>query len=227
MAMDRAYITFKAIKASLELSHGENSSKFRKISISAVLDENEDVRIQNDHSLRNSNWSIELSESEFYSEYVENLNAVGMLLYSKEGGDNLYYSPESCYVSIAFTPTRFESLLNSLQAGRMPEKITISVSGLTYGWEPDGRTKIWDTDANDALGIMSISLHLPLAAVQEPYLSDFISDGIEHTPASNTDIRNLSSELKKELARTLTNINKSNSTIAVLVLILIIVTLFK
>lgn len=57
----------------------------------------------------------------------------------------------------------FDRILGLVQAGRVPDSLTIEVQNLTYDWRPDGSGKVWDNTANDIVPVTNVSFDVPVA----------------------------------------------------------------
>ena len=227
MSIDAPIITFRVTKASFGMSHGKDVSTTRIITLDAVLDDGEDVRISKTHSLRNAKWSIYLHELDIFNEHVATLDAIGMLSYWAESKYSDDFSPESCNASLAIPDVRFESLLSILQTGCLPERINISVSGLTYGWEPDGSAKEWDVKTNKSAPIINISFQVPLAAVPKPFTDELNLDNAEHIPPSAADLRLFHVSIRQLLADSSQKAHSAYRLLSFLLITVIVILLLK
>lgn len=57
----------------------------------------------------------------------------------------------------------FDRILGLVQAGRVPDTLTIEVQNLTYDWRPDGSGKVWDNRANAIVPLTNMSFDMPVA----------------------------------------------------------------
>lgn len=81
------------------------------------------------------------------AEVPEEERTIGVLFYSKESSGDYYFSAEQCSIEAEINREIFNVLLSAVQAGRLPDWVNVTVRGLKYGSEPDGRGKIWDVNA--------------------------------------------------------------------------------
>lgn len=66
----------------------------------------------------------------------------------------------------------FERILGLVQAGRVPNSLTIEVENLDYDWMPDGSGKIWDNRSNAVVPVTNISLEVPVVGPPPEGLPD-------------------------------------------------------
>lgn len=155
-------IFFYPQKASINLEYSDDGSKKRSITLVTQLTENCDVFTGGDRSLRSSNWSIQLIDSQVFSDQAKAEQAIGMLSHCPEFKSKSDYLAEACFASVAVDSVVFQSLYDSLKLGKLPNFISLTVRGLTYGYDPDGDDKVWDTDNASNLYITKISITTPL-----------------------------------------------------------------
>lgn len=157
-------LNFQPQKAAINLEVDGNGPKTRAISLTIKPHERCDIRTIERRSLRSVVWSIVLKEREVFSEEAKENGAIGLLHHSPESSSYDYSFPESCFASVAVGPSTFNTVLESLTMGHLPSFISISVKGMSYGDDPDGRQKIWDTESARHLSIMDVSIDIPMAA---------------------------------------------------------------
>jgi hypothetical protein len=153
----------------LELN-GEEPRK-RRITLTAELAGQYECEVitASRRSLRSANWTIYLVEKDYYSEQAKAEQAIGLLSHHPA---NEYHS-ESCLIEVAVDPTTFQTVYEILRKGKLPSVISVSSRDLAYGPDPDGRTKIWDIDADINLYIAEISITTPLVVESEPSEEEF------------------------------------------------------
>lgn len=69
----------------------------------------------------------------------------GQLSYFPAQPDDIDYRPASYAADVVVTTQQFMELLQCASQGILPSLISLDVSGLQYGWEPDGSGKVWDS----------------------------------------------------------------------------------
>lgn len=159
-------LQFYAKQATLNFGvNGEGPTK-RTITLTTELAGKCDVITTDGRSLRNSRWSVELVEEDFYSEEAKAQQAVGLLCHSPEYQSDSDYLAEACFALVAVDQTTFQTVYETLRTGKLPSFISVSVRGLTYDWKPDGSTKVWNVDADKNLYIADISITDTLVSVE-------------------------------------------------------------
>lgn len=79
-------------------------------------------------------------------------------------GQMHYFDEPSAILSDAHISSEaFDRVLAFVQAGRVPNSLTIEVQNLDYDWRPDGSGKVWDNLANPILPVTNISLEVPVS----------------------------------------------------------------
>jgi hypothetical protein len=164
-------LSFCPQQASIHLGLDGDGTKRRTISLVTELASNCDVITADERSMRSSAWTVQLLDKDSFNEHVKKEQAIGLLSHSPEYTSASDYLPEACFVSVAVDPTTFQTVYDTLRTGRLPSFISVSVRGMTYGWDPDGGTKIWDTDTARNLYITDVSITTPLVSV-EPEASE-------------------------------------------------------
>lgn len=163
--MDRSFILmFRPKQASIHLGVNAEGARTRSISLVIALESGEDVHTVDKRSLRSVQWTMQLLDMDHFNEAATKEGAIGFLSYLPESNSEYDFSPESCHASVAVGQRTFNSLFDVLITGRLPDSLSVSVKGMRYGRHPDGREKIWDTQANQDLPIVEISVRVPIAA---------------------------------------------------------------
>lgn len=79
-------------------------------------------------------------------------------------GQMRYFERPSAILSDAHIPSEaFDRILALVQAGRVPNSLTVEVENLDYDWRPDGSGKVWDNLANAAVPVRNISFDVPIS----------------------------------------------------------------
>jgi hypothetical protein len=149
-------------KAAINVEYSDDSSKKRSITLVTQLTEDCDVFTVDDRSMRSSSWSIQVIDREVFSEKAKAEQAIGVLSHCPEFKSKSDYLAEACFASVAVDSLVFQTLYDSLKLGKLPNFISLTVRGLTYGYDPDGDDKVWDTDNASNLYITNISITTPL-----------------------------------------------------------------
>jgi hypothetical protein len=70
--------------------------------------------------------------------------------------------PSSVYLSAGLPPEDFQTLWLAALSGVLPMTFTFEIAGVSYGWEPNGRGKIWDNEKvpNPEIKELSWGLHI-------------------------------------------------------------------
>ena len=147
-------ISFRAISASVQLETTFDGVEQRMISLRLRLAPGEDVQTLEKRSLRMVEWLMFLSEGSKYNDYATKEEAIGVLA---------YFESETCHVNVAITPVAFTELWSLVVGGRLPNWLSITVKGMTYGNDPDGREKVWDVAKNRSIPITGVFCRFPVA----------------------------------------------------------------
>lgn len=163
------HLIFRSKHASVRLGVNDAAgAQTRSICLAVALEPRQDVQTADKRSLRSVQWTIELLDTEQFNEAATKEGAIGFLSYLPELKTEDNYSPESCAASVAVDKRTFNSLFDVLIAGCLPDWLSVSVKGMTYGgdsdYSPYGLKKIWDAQANRELPIVGISVLVPVAA---------------------------------------------------------------
>lgn len=121
----------------------------------------EEVRTPDDRKLTNAIWTLTLYENGSGNEFTRLHNAVGMVNYYEEWHskhDDMDDSPEACHAWANVDSETFVLLREMALAGRLPTSFRLHVSGMNYGWEPDGSAKVWDVKAHKNAPINKIEI---------------------------------------------------------------------
>ena len=159
-------IGFYPKQAKLHLELNGKEPRTRSITLTAEFIEAYEceLRTPSGRSLRSLDWNIRLLEKDYYSEEAKAEQAIGLLSHHPAYG---HYS-ESCFIDVVLDQTTFQTVYEILRTGKLPSLIVVSSKGLGYGPDPDGRTKIWDIDADINLYVAEISITAPLVVESEP-----------------------------------------------------------
>ena len=197
-------IGFTAHGATLNVEASIDKLAPRSIALRLQLERGERVWLPDNHTLKDAHWSMYISESAETVKYPREKKALGNLCYFDEitesiWGDN--FRPECCDILVALEPGNFAALLNAIQAGRFPFRLSVTVRGLKYTGAPDGSGKAWDVKANPVVPVTKLSFSVRFTALDIDSFSD--SEQLEetdHLPASSADIRALQQFLGEHIA---------------------------
>lgn len=79
-------------------------------------------------------------------------------------GQMHYFDRPSAILSDAnITADAFDRIFGLVQAGRVPNSLTVEVQSLEYDWRPDGSGKLWDNRASPILSVTDVSFDVPVA----------------------------------------------------------------
>jgi len=193
-------IGFAMRGASLSLDAPLGEQTTRRLYFGLQLEFDEDVRLPDGRSLRHASWSLAVHESS-QGHLESNEQAIGQLKYWSEHDRS--GAPEECTVSAVLLPSAFDSLLSSIQSGRMVNHVDLYTRGLEFGNDPDGSEKVWDVKRQSLLSVTQLSFRTPLTALGTA--DDSQGDAAAAMlPASRADIQLLVHEmvlLKRSLMR--------------------------
>ena len=123
-------------------------------------------------------------------------------------GQMHYFDGPSAILSDAHIPAdAFERILGLVQAGRVPNSVTVEVQRLDYDWRPDGSGKVWDNRANPIVPVTNISFDVPVAGLSNEGGPDRMSElaklsaRIDH--ASKMDAWRINCSSRRARVRTL------------------------
>lgn len=160
-------LQFYARQATLHFGVNGEGPTNRSITLTTELAGKCEVITQTGRTLQPSQWSVQLIEKESFSEEAKAEQAIGLLWHSPEYQSDNDYLAEACSASVAVDRTTFQTLYETLRTGKLPSFISVSVRGLTYDWDPDGHTKVWDVDAARHLYITDISITDTLVSAEQ------------------------------------------------------------
>lgn len=82
-------------------------------------------------------------------------------------GQMHYFDGSSAILSDAHvTLDAFDRIFGLVQAGRVPNTVTVEVQSLDYDWRPDGSGKVWDNRANPIVPVTDVSFSVPVAITE-------------------------------------------------------------
>ncbi len=170
--------------------------------MAAGVEEDDDVQTTDKRSLRSAKWSLLLRDMENRGSKE---GAIGALSYLPESdSDDWDRSPEGCHADVDVEPRTFEALFTMLSAGRMPDWLCLRVKGMTYGSDPDGRLKVWDTKANSGVvPIVELSIRVPVAAVARNEPEGHSDPDVNRIalPATSADTQALGDRMAAEMVK--------------------------
>ncbi len=79
-------------------------------------------------------------------------------------GQMHYFDGPPAILSDAHIPAgAFDRIFGLIQAGLVPNTLTVEVQSLEYDWRPDGSGKVWDNRASPILPVTDVSFDVPVA----------------------------------------------------------------
>jgi len=123
-----------------------------------------------------SNWAVQVHEGETYNDYAERKGGMGVLVYDDRRG---------CFVDAAVGKSTFERLLTALESGRMPQYMSVTILGLTYGAGWESMERVWDIEKNHPAVVTEISFTLPVGAA---CVDDDGNKELSALPATSSDL---------------------------------------
>jgi hypothetical protein len=151
-------------------------------------------------SLKEVPWSMLLHERVDGVSAPEKKEPIGVLSYLGEVTSHDYnYSPEGCHIKAVINREIFNALLSAIQAGRLPDGVSVTVRGLKYGSDLDGREKIWNVKTLKNAPVTNLMFGILMIASNTSEDSSS-SESIGHLPASSVDIRKLRSDITDQIA---------------------------
>ena len=151
-----------------------------------------------------------MHEGEEFNASAKERQAIGFLTYHPESKMDYDFLPESCSASVAVAAPAFLAMWHLVSQGRLPDWISVSVEDMTYGYDPDGREKIWNIDANRSVAVKEVDFRFPVAAVPKRTSAseeELDTDPIG-LPATSSDIQAASAQLGEVLANYHVSIKK-------------------
>jgi hypothetical protein len=203
---DEVLIRFIPKDAAIHFGDTFERKVARSINMRLALDSGEDVRLPDDRTLKQSQWSLYLTEGSTYNDWVTKQRAIGLIHSSVDRGSDTPL-PAECWINAALKAEDFSTLLAALQTGRLPSKVHIQVLGMKYGWEPDGEGKVWDLKAMPAAPVTELKFDVPLVAPNDTS-SASEDPQTDNLPATSNDIRSLERRLTECLASVQRDISK-------------------
>lgn len=134
------------------------------------LERREDVQLPDGRSLKDTPWSMRLAER---TDLPEEREHIGVLSYLEESSGDYDASREGCHIHAVVDGGIFTALLFAIQAGRLPDRVTVTVRGLKYGSDRDGREKIWDVKALKDAAVINLFWH-PADCIEHRVFSRFV-----------------------------------------------------
>jgi hypothetical protein len=185
LAESGVILGFTAHEPRLNVEQPHDGPGSRAISMQLKLERGADVRLPDERSLNDVSWSMLLQESADVVSVPEKEEPIGILSYLEESSGDYNFSPEGCHIQAVINREVFKTLLSAIQAGRLPDRVSVTVRGLKYyGWDGSGKT--WDvkTLANAPVTNLSFDILL-IASNTESSVDSSSSESISHLPASN------------------------------------------
>lgn len=183
-------ISFRAVCVSVNLGMTHEGGRQRTIVLGLKFEDGEDVKTIERRSLKNAEWSIKLLEGSEFNAHAAEEKAIGFLSYYPESRSDYDYSSESCFASAVIEPITFSSLWALVSSGRLPDWLSITVKDMTYGYDPDGKEKVWDVTKTRGVAITEVSIRIPVAGVplQTPEPGNDLDSAQANLPATSANI---------------------------------------
>lgn len=197
-------IDFTAHGARLNVEESIDEHASRSIALQLQLERRERILLPDNRRLKDVHWSMYLVEATEPVEKAEEQKTIGSLSHFDESAEDIFgdnFLPESCYIHAALKPANFAALLNAIQTGRFPFRLSVTVRGLKYAGAPDGFCKVWDVKAMPDVPVTKLSFGVRLTVLDIDFSPD--SEQLEETdqlPASSADIRALQQYLGEHIA---------------------------
>ena len=222
-------ISFRAESASVHFGMTHEGAKQRSVALTLKLEAGEDVETSEKRSLKAAEWSISVYEGNELNAHAKEKQAIGFLVHHAESKSDYDFSGEACYASVAVESATFAALWNLVTRGRIPDWISITVTDMTYGNDPDGREKIWDVSMNRSVAVTEVIFRFPVASALAR-TSEFEGDpaaGHLHLPATSSDVRACTANLAASMANLQARIVTQLRYVVCIVALIAICLLFK
>ncbi len=169
-----AHILFRPLEATHSLDVGKDPADREErihMTVIAKLNWEETLELEDGTSMKGKTWSFGISrknkgqETELVGDISQETAPIGEISYSEPYQDPLderFSQPEFFFAEIEVDDREFESLLTSVRTGKATPNILVNVSGLDYGFSPDGDNKIWRNKTSPNLPVTSASFTWPL-----------------------------------------------------------------
>ncbi|MGH9990109.1 MAG: hypothetical protein ACREAS_06700 [Nitrososphaera sp.] len=201
LAESGATLGFTAHEPRLHVEQRHDGPGSRTISMQLKLERREDVRLPDERSLKEVRWNMLLRERVYGVGVPEKEEPIGILSYLEEGSGDYDVSPEGCHIEAVINREIFSALLCAIQAGRLPDRVSVTVRGLKYGSDRDGREKIWNVKALENAPVTNLTFGiLMIASNTESSTDSSSSESIGHLPASSADIQTLHIHITDQIA---------------------------
>lgn len=155
-------ICFQPSSASLHFADSFSEPLARAIYMQLRIVGGTSVQDQNERPLSGLDWSLRIVEVENDDVVREGSKVIGYVLHAKETHSDSVSAPASISLHIRLRRAAFEWLYEYLIANQLPKEISVGMTGMNYGWEPDGSLVRWDIDKVPVPQIISVSLHCPI-----------------------------------------------------------------
>jgi len=191
------------------------------LSMTVRLSPNDHVRTSDERLLDDMEWSLSVYRESTSNAHVRAHEAIGILEYHPETDGVDFHAAEGCFAWGHLDGANFDLLKELAVSGHLPTKIRVHSkgTGLRYGWEPDGSSKVWDLSADHHAYVTQLEFEIPVIAADE-------SDELTEPEASQTTA--LSSPPRPvALAADLAQINSRLGWILVALMILLGVVLLR
>lgn len=130
-----ASINLRPKYAELGFSQNLDNSGLCAITLVVEPDKSSKLGFKNWLALRNVKWTIRIRN--LNNEKKQERSSIGYFSYQKEytSSDNDFYLPDACSIDLEIGRDIFDQLLSCIQAGSLPDQISVDVSGLETDWD--------------------------------------------------------------------------------------------
>lgn len=145
----------------------------------------------NGEQLKGVEWSLELYNGGSANERLKSLAAIGLLNHypSLDHEDVSHGELGAAWAHVA--EATFDRIAELASRNALPAQIRLHVTGLTYGCEPDGSGKVWDTKATPNAPLQQIEFSFALVSGE-----GMTADADDEKPVVPAHVRNIEQALK-------------------------------
>lgn len=155
------HLKFACTGATLHTSYQRKDPSSGSMTLTLVPERFQTITTTAGVDLAKWEWSIQLLDTDIYSPTAEKDDYIGIAKSWPADEDR----GNSCWISAVVGKSVFQRLLIAIEAGRMPSYVGVDLAGLSYGLDPDGRDKVWNTEKNETLWVKEINFNTPIGGV--------------------------------------------------------------
>lgn len=174
-------LRFEPIAATIACEDGVDGYSLQTIHFPIRLLPHQAITTNRGRSLAATEWGLSLRAADIKHEPTP-LGGIGAINYYGETDE----MEEVCDAWAAIDSRNFNLLLQQVLSGSLPEEISLSVAGMEYGEDLDGREKTWDVAGRSSVPIEKLTFGLPFVHAEQP--SHEVEDIVPPTPPSNADV---------------------------------------